>query len=288
MEVVGIVEVQPAVGGLLENSPLAGIARRRFGGRTLLEWVVRRVTEADRLLGVVVLAGDDRFSRSLVAQCPPDVRVFHARRTRRAGRLAAAVRSLGCRSVVSRQCLPSRLSIPVLVDGLITAVTSGHTCDYASYSLADGRHAADSKLGVFAEWCRGEAILLADQLARSPAERSDATRFLRTHPEVFARACSPWPGNSIATTCGWRSRTKRTGKTFSSFWTPWGRNRSTGNTSRRSSIGIPRFASGWPCAIGPRRAPASIADCQQRHSAGRHIRARRQGLPEAGPRPMTI
>ncbi|MCU0878894.1 MAG: hypothetical protein MUF06_14010 [Pirellulaceae bacterium] len=192
MEVVGIVEVQPAVGGLLENSPLAGIARRRFGGRTLLEWVVRRVTEADRLLGVVVLAGDDRFSRSLVAQCPADVRVFHAAEPDALGRLAAAVRSLRCRSVVRvNVCHP--FVDPVLVDGLVTAVAGGHTCDYASYSLADGRHAADSKVGVFVEWCRGEAILLADQLARLPAERSDATRFLRTHPEVFALRMFPVP-----------------------------------------------------------------------------------------------
>lgn len=192
MEVVGVVEVQPALGGLPDRSPLAGIARRRFGGRTLLEWVVRRVTEADRLMGVVVLAGDDGFSRSLVAQCPADARVLHTSEPDALGRLAAAVRSLRCRSLVRvNVCHP--FVDPALVDGLVAAVSGGPSCDYASYSLADGRHAADSKLGVFAEWCRGEAILLADQLARLPAERADATRFLRTHPEVFALRMFPVP-----------------------------------------------------------------------------------------------
>ena len=54
--VVGIVEVQPAVEGLADNSPLAGMARRRFGGKTLLEWVVRRMSDAERLDGVLVLS----------------------------------------------------------------------------------------------------------------------------------------------------------------------------------------------------------------------------------------
>ena len=192
MEVVGIVEVEPVMDGLLDHSPLAGIARRRFGGRTLLEWVVRRVTEADRLVGVVVLAGDDRLSKNLVAQCPVDVQVFHSAEPDALGKLAAAVRSLNCRSVVRvNVCHP--FVDPALVDGLIAAVSGGPSCDYASYSLADGRHAADSKLGVFVEWCRGEAVLLADQLARLPAERADATRFLRTHPEVFALRMLPVP-----------------------------------------------------------------------------------------------
>jgi spore coat polysaccharide biosynthesis protein SpsF len=189
--VVGIVEVQPAVADLAEGSPLsgasplAGMARRKFGGKTLLEWVVRRVSEAERLAGVIVLAGDDALSRGLLESCPPDARVMHAPEADSLGRFAAVVRQFHCRWVVRiKVCNP--FIDPELIDRLVTAVESGNGCDYASYSFSDGRPVTQSKLGVVAEWCRGEAIQLADRLARPGVERADATRFLYSHPEIFA------------------------------------------------------------------------------------------------------
>jgi spore coat polysaccharide biosynthesis protein SpsF len=183
--VVGIVEVQPAVVDLAEGSPLAGIARRKFGGKTLLEWVVRRVSEAERLAGVIVLAGDDSLSHGLVEGCPPDVRVMHAGQADPLARFAAAVRKFHCRWAVRiNVCNP--FVDPELIDRLVTAVEAGPGCDYASYSFSDGRPVTQSKLGVVAEWCRGEAAQLADRLARPGAERADATRFLYSHPEIFA------------------------------------------------------------------------------------------------------
>jgi spore coat polysaccharide biosynthesis protein SpsF len=191
--VLGIVEVQPAIEGLSDKSPLAGMARRRFGGKTLLEWVVRRMSDAERLDGVVVLAGDDSFSKSLVAHCPTDVRVFHATEADPLGRLAAAVRHFQS-SAVLRLSVSQPFVDPILIDRLLALVASNHSCDYASFALADGRPVIESKLGVFAEWCRGEAVLLANRLARHDHERADATRFLHSHPEIFAIRLFPVPG----------------------------------------------------------------------------------------------
>ena len=188
--VVGIVEVQPALVSegpveLRERSPLAGMARRRFGGKTLLEWVVRRVSDSEHLAGVIVLAGDDSLSHSLVENCPPDAHVFHSARPDALGRFADAVRHCQCPAAVRLNvCHP--FVDPDLIDRLIAAVASGNGCDYASYCFSDGRPVMESKLGVFAEWCRGEAVLLADRLARPGIERADATRFLYLHPEIFA------------------------------------------------------------------------------------------------------
>lgn len=183
--VVGIVEVQPAVADLAEGSPLAGIARRKFGGKTLLEWVVRRVSESERLAGVIVLAGEDSLSRGLVEGCPPDAHIMHASQADPLARFAAAVRQFHCRWAVRiNVCNP--FVDPELIDRLVTAVETGHGCDYASYGFSDGRPVTQSKLGVVAEWCRGEAVQLADRLARPGAERADATRFLYSHPEIFA------------------------------------------------------------------------------------------------------
>ncbi|MDX1947137.1 MAG: NTP transferase domain-containing protein [Pirellulaceae bacterium] len=182
---LAVVELRPSVEQLRSDSPLAGIARRRFGGKTLLEWVVRRVSDAERVDGVVVLAGEDRLSRGLVEHCPPDVPVFHAPEADPLGRFAAVVRRMGCQAAI-RLNVSHPFVDPALLDRLIAAATSGGTCDYAGYALADGRPVMQSKLGVFAEWCRGEAILLADRMAKTPADRADATRFLYSHPEVFA------------------------------------------------------------------------------------------------------
>ena len=190
--VLGIVQVQPAVEGLSEKSPLAGMARRRFGGKTLLEWVVRRMSDADRLDGVVVLAGDDPFARSLVANAPSDVHVFYAGEADPLGRFAAAVRHFQCTAAV-RLSVSQPFVDPILIDRLLALVATGNTCDYASYAFADGRPVMQSKIGVFAEWCRGEAVLLANRLARREHERNDATTFLHSHPEIFAIRLFPVP-----------------------------------------------------------------------------------------------
>jgi spore coat polysaccharide biosynthesis protein SpsF len=190
--VLGIVEAQPSIVGLSDKSPLAGMARRRFGGKTLLEWVVRRISDADRLDGVVVLAGGDPFSRKLVAHVPADVRVFFSSEPDPLGRFAAAVRHFECSAVV-RLSVSQPFVDPILIDRLLTLVASGNTCDYASFALADGRPVMQSQLGMFAEWCRGEAVLLANRLARRDHERADATRFLHSHPEIFAIRLFPVP-----------------------------------------------------------------------------------------------
>lgn len=181
---LGIVEVQPAL-DLPAGSPLAGMARRRFGGKTLLEWVVRRVSDAEQIDSVVVLAASDPLSSRMVACCPPDVKIIEAPQPDALGRFAAAVRQFGGRDVV-RLNVAHPFVAPELIDGLIASVGHGGSCDYASYMLSDGRPAMQSRLGLFAEWCRGEAVLLADRLARDDYERADATRFLYSHPEIFA------------------------------------------------------------------------------------------------------
>jgi spore coat polysaccharide biosynthesis protein SpsF len=180
---LAVVEVRPAIEPLSPDSPLAGMARRRFGGKSLLEWVVRRVSDAERLGGIVVLAGDDPLSHQLCEHCPPDARVLHAKAPDALGRFAEAARALPCDGIV-RLNVSHPFVDPDLIDCLVSAA-EGSECDYASFSFSDGRPVMESKLGVFAEWCRADAILRADRLATSAADRSEATRFLYSRPELF-------------------------------------------------------------------------------------------------------
>jgi spore coat polysaccharide biosynthesis protein SpsF (cytidylyltransferase family) len=181
---LAVVEVHPAIEEMPPGSPLAGIARRRFGGKSLLEWVVRRVSEAERISGIIVLAGDDALAKSLCASCPPDARVFHATADDALGRLAEAVRMFPCKGLV-RLNVSNAFIDPDLIDRLIVAAVSSG-CDYASFSFGDGRPVIESKLGVFAEWCHPDAVLRADRLATHWSDRAEATRYLYSQPDQFS------------------------------------------------------------------------------------------------------
>jgi spore coat polysaccharide biosynthesis protein SpsF len=188
---LAVVEIQPAVEGLPPGSPLAGIARRRFGGKSLLEWVVRRASDAERISGIVVLAADDPLARSLCRHCPPDARVFHSASADPLGRLAELVRRLPCKAIV-RLNVSHPFVDPELIDRLISSA-SASGCDYASFCFGDGRPVVESKLGVFAEWCHADAILRADRLAASPTSRADATKFIYSNPGLFSLRLIPVP-----------------------------------------------------------------------------------------------
>lgn len=189
---LGVVEVQPAVESLSLKSPLAGIARRRFGGKTLLEWVVRRVGDAQRISQIVVIAGDDPLNRSLAELAPSDVHTFVSRADDPLGRLADAAREFRCEAVV-RLSVSTPFVDPILIDRLITVGANEDSCDYAGYRLSDGRPAVESKVGVFSEWCRTAAVLQADREARHPEDRRSPARYLYSHPEKFALQLLPAP-----------------------------------------------------------------------------------------------
>src|SRR5262249_48608156 len=130
---LAVVEVHPAIETLAAGSPLAGMARRRFGGKSLLEWVVRRVSDAERLSGIVFLAGADSLARQLCEHCPPDARVMHSKARDPLGRFAEAARALPCQGLVRLNvCHP--FVDPDLIDRLISAAEFAG-CDYASFSF---------------------------------------------------------------------------------------------------------------------------------------------------------
>ena len=189
---LGVVEVLPSLEGLSSKSPLAGIGRRRFAGKSLLEWVVRRVSDADHLEQVVVTAGPDLLSRSLAELAPPDARVMLCDAKDPLGRLAAVARQFPNRGLV-RLAVSDPFVDPILLDRLVTSVGGEDECDYACFVLGDGRAAHQSRMGIFADWCQADAVLQADRLARSPADRTDPTQFICSHPEIFTVKKVPVP-----------------------------------------------------------------------------------------------
>ena len=156
---LGLVQVQPRVGPTLRK------IGRKLGGKSVLEWVVRRFTDCQRLDAVVVVpAAADQYEqiRRLV---PSDVGVLESICDDPLTNVAAAlerfpshcvVRLCGeslCRSRADRPAGDHRRAHP--------------GCDYISYCCADGRPAILTQLGVFAEWCSSAALQRAAREARA-------------------------------------------------------------------------------------------------------------------------
>jgi spore coat polysaccharide biosynthesis protein SpsF (cytidylyltransferase family) len=192
LESLGIVQVFPRTGSAACAPRVASTALRRLGGKSLLEWVVRRVTDSQRLNGVIVLLGDSPEEQRLRSLVPADVPVFAHRRSDLLSAYAAAIREYPAESIV-RVCVDNPFVDPVLIDRLVVTARSQPACDYISYAAGDGRLAALSRLGIFAEWCRAKALLQADRQASDSSDRWQVTRYLYSHPEMFQLRLIPVP-----------------------------------------------------------------------------------------------
>ncbi len=167
-------------------------AARRLGGKSVLEWVVRRATDCQQLEGVIVVtssAAENAFVQDLV---PLDVPVFVGPQPHALGRFVAALNEYPARAAV-RICAETPYVDPVLVDRLVATARLTDPCDYATYCLRDGRPAILSPVGVFAEWFRTKSLFRAARSARSAADRESVTRYFYTHPEKFHLCLIPAP-----------------------------------------------------------------------------------------------
>ena len=156
LQTLGIVEVGPrAVVGRLKSG-------RGPGGRSLLEWTVRRVTDSMRLNAVIVLAPRSSDTEVLRRIVPPDVPVHLSPARDELGRLVDALSEFPAEGFVRVSC-DHPLVDPVLVDRLVIEATAHPKTDYLGYCLRDGLPAVLSSLGVFGEWIRTKALIRADR-----------------------------------------------------------------------------------------------------------------------------
>ncbi len=176
----------------LGSSRLKAKLARKLGGKSLLEWVVRRMTDCQQLDGVVVATGDQPQDHRLAALVPPDVAVFVGSETDVLGRFVAAAEQFDADSIV-RVCADNPFIDPALVDRLVTTARQQPHFDYISYCLQNGRPVILSPVGVFAEWTSTEALKRANAEVTSAADREHVTRYIYSHPEKFRVRLIPAP-----------------------------------------------------------------------------------------------
>jgi len=168
----------------LGSTRLKGKVARRLGGKSLLEWVVRRVTDCQRLDAVIVATGDAPEGYALAELVPSDVPLFVGSESDVLSRFADALGRFPAKAVV-RVCADNPFVDPVLIDRLVRTADLHPECDYISYCSHGGRPTILSAVGVYAEWCRADALLQAHRHAAEPADREHVTRYLYSHPELF-------------------------------------------------------------------------------------------------------
>lgn len=167
-------------------------AARKLGGKSVLEWIVRRATDCQQLDGVIVVTSDTPENEFVLKLVPLDVPVFVGPQPDALGRFAAALEEYPSKAAV-RICADSPFVDPMLIDRLVATAQANPQCDYVSYCSRDGRPAILSPVGVFAEWFRTRALLKAARSARLQTDRQRVTRYLYSHPEKFQLRLIPAP-----------------------------------------------------------------------------------------------
>lgn len=192
LKTLGIVEVRPRESGAFRTQTLGDVAARKLGAQSLLEWIVRRATESQRLTGVVVLTPGGPETPRISAIVPSDIPVVIRSDADQLSRFAGVLESYSVDAVV-RIRDDSPFLDPVLIDRLISTADAHPNCDYISYCSRAAQPSILSSVGVFAEWFRVGAIRRADRRATAPADRADVTRYVVSHPEEFNLRLIPAP-----------------------------------------------------------------------------------------------
>lgn len=192
LNTLGILQFHTSPDGQQASRRLETLATRHLGGKSLLEWMLRRVTDAQRLDGVIAVFSEGPCQRLLSGHVPMDVPVFVSNALDPLGACAAALREFPCQSVV---LVPADAPFvdPVFIDRLVITANEHSECEYIGYRSRDGRPAVLSKIGMFGQWCRSQAIQLADKEAALPLDRQYVMRYIYSHPERFQLRLLPVP-----------------------------------------------------------------------------------------------
>jgi spore coat polysaccharide biosynthesis protein SpsF len=184
--ILGSADARPA------SNLLGSLASRPLAGKPLVNWVVRRATEAECLDGVVVILPHDDRTPAIAELVPPDVMVFSGAGRDDLARLRECLDSFGSEAIVRVQ-LDSPLVDPCLIDRLVIAGDRDPTIDYATFCSGAGDPTGHSALGLAAEYFSTSAIRRADRGARTARERRDFTRYILRRPNRFSIRLLPLP-----------------------------------------------------------------------------------------------
>ncbi|MCL2346936.1 MAG: NTP transferase domain-containing protein [Planctomycetaceae bacterium] len=160
------------IDGLLTTERQRRNACRTLGGKTVLEWVARQMTDSERLDGVIVVTDDSEENMFVKQRTPLDIPVFAVGP---GGDTLKAV-ALALEAFPAEHCVFIGLDWPLidssLVDRLILAAESNPLGEYAAFHFENSACSIKGRpTGMFAEWYDVRALHRANRKAGDPMYR---------------------------------------------------------------------------------------------------------------------
>ena len=132
-------------------------AARRLEGKSVLEWIVRQMTDTELLDAVAVVAEDGTRGDIIRKLTPDDVPVYSTRALDTAVAVQEALEHFNAKA-----CILIGADWPFLdselIDRLVRASRRTENCDYVAYQFTNEIFSAERPYGLFPEWYRGNSI----------------------------------------------------------------------------------------------------------------------------------
>ena len=143
---------------------------RRLEGKSVLEWVVRQMTDSELLNGVVVIAEEGPRGDLVRRLSPVDVPVYLTK----AQDTATAVQDT-LEHFSAESCVLIGADWPFLdselIDRLVRAARRMENCDYAAYQFMNEIFSAGRPYGLFPEWYRSSSVRKLASKSDDPIHR---------------------------------------------------------------------------------------------------------------------
>jgi len=178
-------------GALLTDKQRHHLARR-LEGKSVLEWVVRQMTDSELLDKVVVFAEEGACGDIVRKLCPCDVPVYTLKAHDTAGALQETLEHFSAES-----CVLIGADWPFLdselIDRLIRTARRTESCDYAAYQFMNEIFSAGRPYGLFPEWYRSSSIQKLISSTDDSIHRQMPGTFFLDNRDTYSVALLPLP-----------------------------------------------------------------------------------------------
>ena len=170
-------------GALLTDKQRHHVARR-LEGKSVLEWVVRQMTDSLLLNGVVLVAEDGPRGDLVRNLSPCDVPVYSTKAQDTATVVQDTLEHFSAES-----CVLIGADWPFLdselIDRLVRTAQRTENCDYAAYQFMNEIFSAGRPYGLFPEWYRSSSIRKLASKSDDPIHRQMPGTFFIDNADTY-------------------------------------------------------------------------------------------------------
>ncbi|MDR2346543.1 MAG: NTP transferase domain-containing protein [Planctomycetaceae bacterium] len=157
-------------GALLTDKQRHFLARR-LDGKSVLEWVVRQMTDCQLLNGVVVVADEGKSGEIVGDLTPIDVPVFRTKAKDTMAMLNDTLEQFSTYSCLLIGCDWPFID-PTIFDRLVRAADLQIECDYSAFQFTNEIFSVGRPYGLFPEWYQAATLRKAAKKIDDPIYRN--------------------------------------------------------------------------------------------------------------------